>query len=183
MQQLLTGKKRLPGFGRPGKGGYSRKGLPNEWDFERIGNVAEEVADRNKGCEEVPVLSCSKYDGFVDSLKYFKKKVYSDDTSNYKLIRCGEFGFPANHVEEGSIGLQSTHDKGIVSPIYVVFRVDPSRIDPFFLYKVLKVIITVKFSRPQPLPLWIGEEVFAGSNFQASRCHCPAWRNRSQLVQ
>ena len=138
MQQLLTGKKRLPGFGRPGKGGYSRKGLPNEWDFERIGNVAEEVADRNKGCEEVPVLSCSKYDGFVDSLKYFKKKVYSDDTSNYKLIRCGEFGFPANHVEEGSIGLQSTHDKGIVSPIYVVFRVDPSRIDPFFLYKVLK---------------------------------------------
>jgi type I restriction enzyme S subunit len=138
MQQLLTGKKRLPGFGRPGTGGFSRKGIPDDWSYERIGNVAEEVADRNKEQEELPVLSCSKYDGFVDSLKYFKKKVYSDDTSNYKLIRCGEFGFPANHVEEGSIGLQSTHDKGIVSPIYVVFRVDPSRIAPFFLYKILK---------------------------------------------
>lgn len=138
MQQLLTGKKRLPGFGKPGKGGFSRKGLPDGWSYERIANIAEEVADRNKEHEELPVLSCSKYDGFVDSLKYFKKKVYSDDTSNYKLIRCGEFGFPANHVEEGSIGLQSNHDKGIVSPIYVVFRVDPGRVDKFFLYKVLK---------------------------------------------
>ena len=138
MQQLLTGKKRLPGFGSPGKGGFSRKGLPDEWDYERVGNVAGEVADRNKGQEEIPVLSCSKYDGFVDSLKYFKKKVYSDDTSNYKIIQFGEFGFPSNHVEEGSIGLQLTYDRGIVSPIYVVFRVDPSRIEPFFLYKVLK---------------------------------------------
>ena len=138
MQQLLTGKKRLPGFGRPGAGGFSRKGIPDDWSYVRIGNVAEEVADRNKEQEELPVLSCSKYDGFVDSLKYFKKKVYSDDTSNYKIIRFGEFGFPSNHVEEGSIGLQLTYDKGIVSPIYVVFRVDPSRIAPFFLYKILK---------------------------------------------
>jgi type I restriction enzyme S subunit len=71
-------------------------------------------------------------------LKYFKKKVYSDDTSNYKVIHRGQFGFPANHVEEGSIGLQGQYDKGIVSPIYVVFSVDESKVDNFFLYKVLK---------------------------------------------
>ena len=138
MQQLLTGKKRLPGFGPEGPGGFGHKAIPVGWQRVSIGKIAEEVADRNKEGENIPVLSCSKYDGFVDSLKYFKKKVYSDDTSNYKIIRRNEFGFPANHVEEGSIGLQLTYDKGIVSPIYVVFRVDHERVDEFFLYKILK---------------------------------------------
>lgn len=138
VQQLLTGKKRLPGFGRSAPGGSGEKAFPAGWAYEKMGNVAEEVAVRNKKQEEIPVLSCSKYDGFVDSLKYFKKQVYSSDTSNYKIIRRGEFGFPANHVEEGSIGLQSTYEKGIVSPIYVVFRVDTERVDQFFLYKLLK---------------------------------------------
>ncbi len=138
MQQLLTGKKRLPGFGRPGRGEFSRKSLPEGWDYDQIGNIAVEVSERNKGQSDIPVLSCSKYDGFVDSLKYFKKKVYSDDTSNYKIIKRGEFGFPANHIEEGSIGLQSCYERGIVSPIYVVFRVDKSRVDEFFLYNILK---------------------------------------------
>jgi len=137
-QQLLTGKMRLPEFGQSGSGGFRQKTLPDGWAYERIGDFAEEVAERNTEREESPVLSCSKYDGFVDSLKYFKKKVYSSDTSNYKVIRRGEFGFPANHVEEGSIGLQSTYERGIVSPIYVVFRVDSERVDKLFLYKMLK---------------------------------------------
>lgn len=138
MQQLLTGKKRLPGFGEPAPGGFGRQNLPKGWAYVSIGKIATEVSERNTEQVDLPVLSCSKYDGFVDSLKYFKKKVYSDDTSNYKVIHRGQFGFPANHVEEGSIGLQGQYDKGIVSPIYVVFSVDESKVDNFFLYKVLK---------------------------------------------
>lgn len=138
VQQLLTGKKRLPGFGAPGPGRFGRENLPDGWSYVSLGEIADEVVDRNKEQANLPVLSCSKYDGFVDSLKYFKKKVYSDDTSNYKIVRRGEFGFPANHVEEGSIGLQGAYDKGIVSPIYVVFRANPDRVENFFLFKVLK---------------------------------------------
>ena len=138
MQQLLTGYKRLPGFGEPGSGGFGRQSIPQDWEFLAISKVATEVSERNLEQEGIPVLTCSKHDGFVDSLKYFKKKVYSDDRSNYKVIHRGQFGFPANHVEEGSIGLQGLYDKGIVSPIYVVFSVNESKVDNFFLYKVLK---------------------------------------------
>ena len=129
MQQLLPKgttrpKKRLPGFS-------------GEWRKLQIGDVAKEVSERAGDEADYPVLSCSKYDGMVESLSYFKKKVYSDDTSNYKVMRRGTFGFPSNHIEEGSIGYQDLFDAGIVSPIYCVFAADKT-VDDGFLYKLLK---------------------------------------------
>lgn len=129
MQQLLPQgatppKKCLPGFS-------------GEWRKLHIGDVAKEVSERAGDEAGYPVLSCSKYDGMVESLSYFKKKVYSDDTSNYKVMRRGTFGFPSNHVEEGSIGYQDLCDAGIVSPIYCVFATS-DEVDDGFLYKLLK---------------------------------------------
>lgn len=129
MQQLLPQgttppKKRLPGFS-------------GEWRKLHVGDVAKEVSERAGEQTGYPVLSCSKYDGMVESLSYFKKKVYSDDTSNYKVMRRGTFGFPSNHVEEGSIGYQDLCDAGIVSPIYCVFATS-NEVDDGFLYKLLK---------------------------------------------
>ena len=79
-----------------------------------------------------------KHEGFVDSLQYFNKKVYSDDTSGYKVIERGCFGFPSNHIEEGSIGYQNIYDAGLVSPIYTVFRPNKKKVDSVYLYKLLK---------------------------------------------
>ena len=139
MQQLLTGKKRL---GIPDKSYEFQKTrygtIPKDWEYPAIKDICTQVTQKNTVSADYPVLSCSKYDGFVDSLKYFKKKVYSDDTSGYRLIHRGCFGFPSNHVEEGSIGLQNLYDTGIVSPIYVVFRAKTKRVDNDYLYAVLK---------------------------------------------
>lgn len=139
MQQLLTGKKRL---GIPAKAYEFKRArygsIPKEWEYPAIKDICEQLTEKNTDGANFPVLSCSKYDGFVDSLKYFKKKVYSDDTSGYRLIHRDCFGFPSNHVEEGSIGLQNLYDTGIVSPIYVVFRAAADRVDNTYLYSVLK---------------------------------------------
>ncbi|EFB2454107.1 restriction endonuclease subunit S [Escherichia coli] len=139
MQQLLTGKKRL---GLPA-GSYEFKitrygSIPKDWDYPAIKEICTQVSEKNSAAVDHPVLSCSKHDGFVDSLKYFNKKVYSDDLSGYRLIHRGCFGFPSNHIEEGSIGLQNLYDTGIVSPIYVVFRASPTKVDNSYLYAVLK---------------------------------------------
>ena len=63
MQQLLPQgttppKKRLPGFS-------------GEWRKLHIGDVAKEVSERAGEKAGYPVLSCSKYDGMVESLSYF----------------------------------------------------------------------------------------------------------------
>jgi type I restriction enzyme, S subunit len=54
------------------------------------------------------------------------------------VIRSREIGYPANHIEEGSIGLQDVYDVALVSPIYVVFRVSDD-ICSFFLHRLLKL--------------------------------------------
>lgn len=125
MQELLTGRRRLPGF-------------TGEWKERKIADIATLATEKNNAEEDLPVLSCSKHLGFVDSLSYFKNQVFSNDTRPYKLIRRGQIGYPANHVEEGSIGLQDLYDIALVSPIYVVFTVNDG-VDSYFLYRVLKL--------------------------------------------
>jgi type I restriction enzyme S subunit len=112
--------------------------LPANWGVKPIGKLAREISERNGDAEQHEVLSCSKYDGFVRSLEYFKKQVFSADLSGYKKIWRGDFGFPSNHVEEGSIGLQNLIDVGVVSPIYTIFRFDPGKVDGDYAFAVLK---------------------------------------------
>jgi type I restriction enzyme S subunit len=112
--------------------------LPATWGIKPIGKLAREISERNGDAEQHEVLSCSKYDGFVRSLEYFKKQVFSADLSGYKKIWRSDFGFPSNHVEEGSIGLQNLTDVGVVSPIYTVFRFAPEKVDADYAFAVLK---------------------------------------------
>ena len=136
---LLFGHKRLGNQKTELADGHFFK-YPSDWALVKIGKVAKEVSARNGESEET-VLSCSKYDGFVNSLDYFGKQVFSSDTSNYKVVKKGQFGYPSNHVEEGSIGLLDHCEKGIVSPIYVVFEASKEKVHSPYLYKLLKTDI------------------------------------------
>jgi type I restriction enzyme S subunit len=112
--------------------------LPSNWQCSPIADLASEISERNADESQIEVLSCSKYDGFVRSMEYFKKQVFSSDLSGYKKIWRGDFGFPSNHIEEGSIGLQNLIEVGLVSPIYTIFRFDPGKVDPDYAFAVLK---------------------------------------------
>ncbi|WP_407354730.1 restriction endonuclease subunit S [Methanolobus sp. WCC5] len=136
---LLFGHKRLENKQNELVDGHFFR-YPSDWELVKIGKVAKEVSLRN-GESEKPVLSCSKYDGFVNSLDYFGKQVFSSDTSNYKVIKKGQFGYPSNHVEEGSIGLLEHCEIGIVSPIYVVFEATKDKVYSPYLFKLLKTDI------------------------------------------
>ena len=125
MQQLLTGKKRLPGFS-------------GKWIHVPIKTFAKEVSNRNVGGANHIVLSCTKYDGLVPSLEYFGKQIYSNDLSSYKIIPQGHFAYATNHIEEGSIGYQSNYENGLISPMYTVFVTNKGKVNDTFLYAVLK---------------------------------------------
>lgn len=125
MQQLLTGKKRLPGFS-------------GEWKKCSIKDFSTEVSLKNKRNENWEVLSCTKYDGLVPSLQYFGRQVFSKDVTQYKIVPQYCFAYATNHIEEGSIGYQSTYRNALISPMYTVFKTDHDMIDDIFLYKLLK---------------------------------------------
>jgi type I restriction enzyme S subunit len=123
-QQLLIGKKRLNGF-------------QDEWRHLRIGDVADQQTIFNKYSEDIEVLSCTKYDGLVRSLDYFGRQVFGEDLSKYKIVPKGSFAYATNHIEEGSIGYQNLMDKGLVSPMYTVFKTKADINDEFF-FRLLK---------------------------------------------
>ena len=125
MQRLLTGETRLPGF----------SGI---WKEKKIGEIATVCSEKNSFAHELPVLTCSKHVGFIDSLDYFKSQVFSKNLSGYKIIKRGQIGYPANHIEEGSIGLQDLYDVALVSPIYVVFAPNQG-VSSYFLHRLLKL--------------------------------------------
>jgi len=124
MQQLLTGKKRLKGFG-------------GEWKEIHIRDVAKEVSIRNKNDKQLTVLSCTKYNGLIPSLEYFGRKIFADDVSTYKIVPKNHFAYATNHIDEGSICYQEILDEALISPMYTVFKTDKSVNDNFF-YKLLK---------------------------------------------
>lgn len=124
MQQLLTGKKRLPGYS-------------GEWEEKHIEDIACEVSIKNSENEDILVLSCTKYDGLVPSLEYFGRKIFSDDLSSYKKVPLNHYAYATNHIEEGSIGFQSEFTVGLISPMYTVFKTDES-VNDSFMFKVLK---------------------------------------------
>lgn len=125
MQQLLTGETRLPGF-------------ETEWRRRSISDLLQPRSERNTSGNDLTVLTCTKNLGFVRSLDYFKNQVFSRNLSGYRVIYRGDIGYPANHVEEGSIGVQEIEDRALVSPIYVVMEPKPD-VDSYFLQRMLKL--------------------------------------------
>ncbi|MEW8701856.1 MAG: restriction endonuclease subunit S [Candidatus Thiodiazotropha sp.] len=138
MQQLLSGKRRFPGIISSEERIEVRWGsYPTDWQYLPIGDIAEQVSEKNRNGSELPVLSCTKHNGLVDSLKYFGKQVFSKDLSTYKIVRRDQFAYATNHIEEGSIGYQDIYDEAVISPMYTVFETDDG-INDRFLYLVLK---------------------------------------------
>jgi len=114
--------------------------MPKGWRLLKLTDVVEEVNNRAGINCELPVLSVTKYDGFVESLKYFKKQVFSRDTSTYKVVRRGEFAYSAIHLDEGAVAFLDNLDAGVISPMYKVFRLrdDSRQVDPNFFLQLLK---------------------------------------------
>lgn len=125
-ESLLTSRTRLPDFGE-------------DWQEVSIGDLMCHRSERNVGGEALEVLSCTKDRGFVRSLDYFKNQVFSRNLGGYLIIQRGDIGYPSNHVEEGSIGVQELVDRGLVSPIYVVMTGRAGKVDTFFLHRLLKL--------------------------------------------
>jgi type I restriction enzyme S subunit len=116
--------------------GTPRALTPTGWSWRRLGDLASEVAERANGVE-YPVLSVTKHRGIVRAEDYFKKAVHGRETSNYKVVRRGQFAYATIHLDEGSIGCLRDDDAGIVSPMYTVFDLRDG-IEREYLLRVLK---------------------------------------------
>lgn len=102
-----------------------------------LSELVKEKSERVKG-KNIEVWSVSNEKGFIKSEEYFSKKVASENISNYKIVNEHDFAYNPSRINVGSIALNSSDKQGAVSPMYVVFEVDESKIVPEFLFILLK---------------------------------------------
>ena len=108
MQNLLTAKIRFPEF-------------KDEWKETKLGKCLKEKSDRNTKNIDL-VLSVTNKFGFVTQVEYFDKSVASDNMTNYKIVKKGNFAYNPSRINVGSIALLESYEIGILSPMYVVFE-------------------------------------------------------------
>lgn len=90
----------------------------------RIGDVIEQISERNKDKSIDMVLSVSNKQGFINQSEQFEDRIIaSEDTSNYKIVHKNDFAYNPARINVGSIARLTTIDMGIVSPMYICFRV------------------------------------------------------------
>jgi len=96
------------------------------------GHIAE--SSIRKGNAPAEVLSVTNTDGFVRSLDVFDKQVFSQDASNYKLVRLNDLAYNPSRINVGSVARCHFREGGAVSPMYVVVRCSDSLLPQFLLY-------------------------------------------------
>jgi len=121
-QELLAGKKRLPGFS-------------GEWETKLLGDCFALVSTRNAELND-NVVTISAQQGLVRQEEFFKKRVASLVLENYYLIERGHFAYNrsySNGYPYGAIKRLRRYDKGVVTTLYICFSLKPEAAsDPTF---------------------------------------------------
>lgn len=90
-----------------------------------IGEYIEQTSERNKEKNVDRVLSVSNKYGFINQNEQFEdREVASNDKTNYKIVRKNDFAFNPARINVGSIAKLNSYNIGIVSPMYICFRVN-----------------------------------------------------------
>ena len=103
MQQLLTGKKRLPGF-------------TGNWKTLKLGELFSERNETN--CSGLPLLSITGDRGVIYQSDSEKRDISNDDKSKYKRICPFDIGYNTMRMWQGRSALSML--EGIVSPAYTI---------------------------------------------------------------
>ena len=111
MQQLLTGKKRRPGFS-------------GKWKRIKLRDIAERITRKNDE-DNKNVVTISAQKGFVVQTDFFNKSVASETLDNYFLVYKDEFCYNksySNGYPMGAIKRLKSFDKAVVTTLYICFK-------------------------------------------------------------
>ena len=120
---------------------------PNGVEYKRLGEVIHRHSEKPKNTNIKLVYTVSKDYGIIESLEYWKKansektvnyQMYSEDTSNYNVIRKNMFAYNPARLNIGSIGCLLEKQEGLLSPMYVIFKIDETQLLPRYVLYYLK---------------------------------------------
>lgn len=84
------------------------------------------------------VYAVTNKNGFVKSSTLHDFQIHSEDTSNYSVVEHNDFAYNPSRLNIGSIAYYQGDGAALISPMYVVFEYDKTKIIPEFLYLLIK---------------------------------------------
>lgn len=117
MQQLLTGKKRLPGFN-------------GAWKTDCLDKLFFERKEIN--CENIEMLAITGTQGIIPRKELDLKDNSSEDKSKYLRVCVGDIGYNTMRMWQG-VSAYSNYE-GIVSPAYTILKPSSSINAKYFAY-------------------------------------------------
>lgn len=95
-----------------------------DWEEKKLGDYLVLRSKRNKDLKVKLVLSVNNKKGFISQSEQFDGyEVASKDLSNYKIVNRNDVAYNPSRINVGSIATLENFEEGIVSPMYVVFRI------------------------------------------------------------
>lgn len=95
-----------------------------EWEEKKLEEVFERIIERNVE-NNTNVLTISAQYGLISQIDFFNKTVAGKDLSKYYLLQEGDFAYNksySNGYPMGAIKKLKFYEKGIVSTLYICFR-------------------------------------------------------------
>lgn len=107
------------------------RGLPHK----EINIITEQISVRNYEEACMRILSVTNDRGFVLPEEQFDRRVASDNLKNYKAIKQGQYAYNPSRINVGSIARLDKWGEGVLSPMYVVFKLNEKIvISDYFLH-------------------------------------------------
>ena len=95
-----------------------------------LGSLMKRKKEKNFDSSGVEtVYSVTKENGIVKSDDLHDFSVYSNDLSNYYILRLNQYAYNPARLNIGSIARLKKDEPGLVSPMYIIFELDSSKID------------------------------------------------------
>lgn len=97
-----------------------------EWEEKILGKLAKKIVKKNKDGLINNVFTNSAIDGIVDQRDYFDKDIANkNNLENYYIVEDGDYVYNpriSNIAPVGPISKNKTKKRGVLSPLYTVFR-------------------------------------------------------------
>ena len=109
-----------------------------EGERVKLGDLISPFTKRNKDALCTDVYSVTNSRGFTPSEDYFSKEVFSKDLKTYRIVKQGMIAYNPSRINVGSIAIQDKLPEVVVSPLYIVFETDKSRLLPEYALGYLR---------------------------------------------
>lgn len=112
MQQLLSGKKRLKGFGW-------------EWKEVKIGDVFEGIKETNDGGDSHSIMTISSKLGLISQQDKFDRVIAGDSLKKYTQLKIGDFAYNKGNSKTypmGCVYQLEEYQSALVPFVYICFK-------------------------------------------------------------